>query len=387
MFPATGANMEGHSSGKGMFAWAYRRPSARAKAPPANGIDVWLHVYDLGAFSKYFMNSWLPSQGAYHVGIEVLGVEWCFQGRVQTAAEKEKDLSGINFHLPKSHPRHHYRESVWLGKSPWQRNDVRRFFMELDRDWTVSSYHFLRRNCVDFAEYVHRKLETPVPFPAWCRGCSKGWLQMTPLAATRMISPAIFNSVASVSSVSSVSASAGGPDQTAVDFPGPRGDVEPPRLQAEKADSEASTSASSTDSGEAGTGARTVWQRIWTSRGAGLSPAPPGAPGTGCAEESSPDAVPESSGGDGDSPAWKAWKRKVDSWRSRSYFFALILAPPRGASSSRTLQPYARRRHYSGCKICFWAAVLLCRSIPSWWRGARRRAPADAGSDVPAAVA
>lgn len=140
---------------------------------------MWLHVYDLGAISKYFLNSWMPtSQGAFHVGIEVLGIEWCFQGKQNW----QQDESGIIFHAPKQHPQHSFRESVYLGISPLRRCEVRKILMEQDKQWPVSSYHFVRHNCVDFVDHVHQLLQAPIPIPSWARGCSKGWLQLTPLA-------------------------------------------------------------------------------------------------------------------------------------------------------------------------------------------------------------
>merc|ERR1719253_349066 len=47
-----------------------------------SGSDVWLHIYDLGPLSKWFLNSFSASEsgfGAFHAGVEVLGVEWSFQ--------------------------------------------------------------------------------------------------------------------------------------------------------------------------------------------------------------------------------------------------------------------------------------------------------------------
>lgn len=159
-------------------------------------VDVWVNVYDLGLFTKYFVNSLMPSQGAYHLGIEVLGMEWCFQAFPDACPEN--DHTGVCFHLPKKHPEHYFRESVFLGRSPLSRGELRKLFGELDRMWPASRYHYLHCNCVDFAEQVHSLLELPAAFPSWARGCSKGWLQSTPLSSGS--SPLSFSSCSSIGS-------------------------------------------------------------------------------------------------------------------------------------------------------------------------------------------
>lgn len=162
------------------FSWPQKRPRKNSEA--ARDVDVWVHVYDLGVVTKYFLNSWMPfSQGAYHVGIEVFGMEWCFHATPYV--DPEYDFSGVHFHLPKQHPVHYFRESVFLGRSPLPRAEVRKLFLELPNRWRSSRYHYLHCNCVDFAEHVHSSMRLPNAFPSWARGCSKGWLQSTPLAS------------------------------------------------------------------------------------------------------------------------------------------------------------------------------------------------------------
>lgn len=155
---------------------------AGTEAKTKDGIPVWLHVYDLGPMSKYILNSWashIGNLGAFHVGIEVLDLEWCFQAICNCT---DLARSGINFHSPKKHPHHCFRQSVFLGYTQLGKGQIQKLLLEQDKCWPASSYHFVRRNCVDFAEHIHKALETPEPFPAWARGCSKGWLQSTPLA-------------------------------------------------------------------------------------------------------------------------------------------------------------------------------------------------------------
>merc|ERR1719353_723542 len=138
--------------------------------------DVYLHVYDLGPFSKWFVNSWNDPKesgfGAFHVGIEVLGVEWSFQAMIDCG--DDNTMTGVMCHTPKSHPRHVYRESIWLGGSPLCANEICNVLARLERDWPARSYHFLSHNCTDFAEALCECLALPTPFPAWAHGLAKG---------------------------------------------------------------------------------------------------------------------------------------------------------------------------------------------------------------------
>lgn len=146
--------------------------------------EAWLHVYDLGHMFKWALNSWarIGNMGAFHCGVEVLSVEWCFQAVTHCRADDKR--TGVTSHRVRHHPRHVYRESVWLGESPLNQEDIRTVMQDLEQAWLAVSYHFVRRNCVDFAEELHRRLRVPVPFPAWVRGCSKSILQHTPLASS-----------------------------------------------------------------------------------------------------------------------------------------------------------------------------------------------------------
>lgn len=138
------------------------------------GFDVWLHIYDLGQVSKWLLNSWQsPSSGlsAFHCGLEVLGVEWTFQAMVDCETDS---MTGLMCHSPKKHPRHIYRESVCLGSSPLCANDICKVLARLERDWPTKSYHFLSRNCTDFAEALAKDLGAPAPFPLWAHGIAKG---------------------------------------------------------------------------------------------------------------------------------------------------------------------------------------------------------------------
>jgi hypothetical protein len=153
-----------------------RKKLQEACSTATSCFDVYLHVYDLGPLSKWFVNSWNDPKasglGAFHVGIEVLGVEWSFQAMIDCG--DDNTMTGVMCHTPKSHPRHVYRESVWLGGSPLCANEICNVLARLEKDWPARSYHFLSHNCTDFAEALSKGLNVPNHFPSWCHGLAKG---------------------------------------------------------------------------------------------------------------------------------------------------------------------------------------------------------------------
>jgi len=151
-----------------------KKKLAQACSNQSGGFDVWLHIYDLGPMSKWFLNSLGNKENglcAFHCGIEVLGVEWSFQAMIDCETD---EMTGVMCHTPKSHPRHVYRESIWLGGSPLCANEICNVLARLERDWPARSYHFLSHNCTDFAEALATSLHVPTTFPSWAHGLAKG---------------------------------------------------------------------------------------------------------------------------------------------------------------------------------------------------------------------
>jgi len=134
------------------------------------GLQVWLHVYDLGCICKWAVNSWAGTQGIFHVGIEVLDREWCFMSQ-----------HGLRCHRAKEHPHHLYRESIALGETMLSAEQVKQKLGDLARAWPGSAYHFLQRNCIHFAEELHKVLQPSEPFPEWVHGIPKEVMQFDPL--------------------------------------------------------------------------------------------------------------------------------------------------------------------------------------------------------------
>lgn len=148
-------------------------------------LPVRLNVYDLGHVSKWVLNSWasrVADVGVFHVGVEVLGVEFCFQAMEASRTCKDDDKTGLTWHYPRSHPRHVFRESISLGVSRMQAGELQGLLKQLEMQWPARCYNPISRNCVDFAEQLVEGLHTTEPFPAWVHGLAKGLARNTRLA-------------------------------------------------------------------------------------------------------------------------------------------------------------------------------------------------------------
>jgi hypothetical protein len=135
---------------------------------------VLVHVYDLGPLTKWTLNSWATGDshiGAFHCGVEVMGLEFSFQA--VPGSKEAADVSGLTWHEPKSHPRHIYRESIPLGLSPLGAFEISELLEGLEKRWPARSYNCFSCNCTDFAAMLVAGLKVPEPFPAWIHGIAK----------------------------------------------------------------------------------------------------------------------------------------------------------------------------------------------------------------------
>jgi len=61
---------------------------------------------------------------------------------------------------------HHFRESVYMGRTRCSRKDVDRLLHNLDGRWKGKDYDLVRRNCCHFSKALCRELAVG-PFPRW----------------------------------------------------------------------------------------------------------------------------------------------------------------------------------------------------------------------------
>ncbi|KAG7360585.1 PPPDE putative peptidase domain containing protein [Nitzschia inconspicua] len=155
-----------------------------------------LHVYDLvqndtqlDLFGCYFplgqcfnaLNSSLHSMGtgAYHVGIEINGVEYAY------GANSTKGLTGVFTCMPKHSPGYQYRQTIDFGNRLTTRNqysgdgshrkwgnpvpvDGREVVREMASEYLGVDYDLLRKNCCTFAYDACTRLGVrESEIPAW----------------------------------------------------------------------------------------------------------------------------------------------------------------------------------------------------------------------------
>lgn len=134
------------------------------------GIEVWLHVYDLGPVTGRLNEIVLrgANLGAFHCGVEVLGEEWSFQGFHD--AWDDPTLCGIVYNEPRLHPAYPYKETVPLGKTMLDEEAITIVLDSLMDEWPACEYHVVAKNCVTFAEEFTKALDVPGPFPTWVKG-------------------------------------------------------------------------------------------------------------------------------------------------------------------------------------------------------------------------
>jgi len=142
--------------------------AVRAEAADTGaGLSVLLNIYDVThASGVQWMNAvlanWLAPVklgGVFHAGVEVQGLEWSY-GRTCRARY------GISCGLPRSDPQHHFRQTVYLGRTQHSREKISSLITDLLEDYPGHAYDLLRRNCCHFADDFCGRLGVG-PIPRW----------------------------------------------------------------------------------------------------------------------------------------------------------------------------------------------------------------------------
>jgi len=138
----------------------------RTDAPPtptpaqAGGLRVLLHVYDVSQESSIqkinkvlaYKHFPLKFGGVFHAGVEVNAMEWCF------GFSASKTHPGVSCIEPKTHPQHHYRQTVDMGYTKCSDADVIEIVTQLLEEYPGDDYDLLRRNCCHFADDFTKRL-------------------------------------------------------------------------------------------------------------------------------------------------------------------------------------------------------------------------------------
>ncbi|CAD7963577.1 unnamed protein product [Amoebophrya sp. A120] len=123
---------------------------------------VFLHVYDLDPVTARLnrLSMSVANAGLFHVGVEVFREEWfyckvCGNHPLQT---------GIVHTVPMEGGGHVYRQSFYMGESPFSAKEFWRLLTKVRSRWLASDYELWSKNCQHFAIEICRELDlAPVP--------------------------------------------------------------------------------------------------------------------------------------------------------------------------------------------------------------------------------
>lgn len=136
-------------------------PGARFTYKPANeSPEVLLHVYEVGQLPGP-VHGLLAAMntGAFHVGVEIYGIEYSYGLSVDP-----RRVCGLEASRePRKHPLHKYRNTIRLGPTHLNTQQVEQKVREMGPQWLGRDYDTIRRNCVTFAEHFCRELGTSPP--------------------------------------------------------------------------------------------------------------------------------------------------------------------------------------------------------------------------------
>eukprot|EP00927_Polykrikos_kofoidii_P060973 TRINITY_DN55867_c0_g1_i1.p1 TRINITY_DN55867_c0_g1~~TRINITY_DN55867_c0_g1_i1.p1 ORF type:complete len:484 (-),score=88.83 TRINITY_DN55867_c0_g1_i1:36-1319(-) len=134
----------------------------------ANTIPVRVHVYDVSQeegiqkLNRVLAHRYSPIKlgGVFHAGVEVNGLEWSF------GYSESETRPGISCVEPKTHPQHHYRQTVNLRRTKVPPEDIADIITALIEEYPGDDYDLLRRNCCHFADDFCKRLGVG-GIPSW----------------------------------------------------------------------------------------------------------------------------------------------------------------------------------------------------------------------------
>jgi len=142
-------------------------PSPSHRPYPRN--QVVINVYEVAGFGR--MNRLMASQeapigGAMHAGVEVYGHEWSYGGGAGRG-------SGVICEPPRMNKQHRFRETVVMPPTDMTYSEVAEIVGDLLDLWPAEQYHWLRRNCLTFANELCERLGVG-RMPAWIDRLARG---------------------------------------------------------------------------------------------------------------------------------------------------------------------------------------------------------------------
>lgn len=124
---------------------------------------VFLRVYDLGqTLVTQGYNMVNKRYGAFHTGVEVYGREWSFGG----TPEGYEQESGVGENVPGEHPCHSFRETLMMGYTARNPEEVLDLVEAMKLEWRGGRYDMFARNCHNFSIDFCGRLGV-AEIPAW----------------------------------------------------------------------------------------------------------------------------------------------------------------------------------------------------------------------------
>jgi len=118
------------------------------------GMSVSVHIYDVSQeegiqkLNRILAHKSSPLKfgGVFHAGVEVNGLEWSY------GFSPCESRPGVCCVEPKTHPQHHFRQTVHLRNTKLPPEAIAEILSELVEDYPGHDYNLLRRNCCHFAD-------------------------------------------------------------------------------------------------------------------------------------------------------------------------------------------------------------------------------------------
>lgn len=142
-------------------------PNTPHRQHPAN--QVLINVYEVAGFghvNRLMASPEAPIGGALHAGIEVYGREWSYGGGLARG-------SGVVCEPPRQNRQHKFRETVVMPATELSYSEVAEVVGELLDLWPAEQYHWLRKNCLTFANELCERLGVG-RMPAWIDRFARG---------------------------------------------------------------------------------------------------------------------------------------------------------------------------------------------------------------------
>lgn len=148
-----------------VFAWLYEAVTwsppfqsqiehCQSHEPSGARLAVRLHIYDVShesaimQINQVFARKDSPVKfgGAFHVGVEVNALEWCY------GFSQADTKPGVACVMPRGHPQHHFRQTVFLGYTELGAENISALISDMIEQYPGPDYDLLTRNCCHFAD-------------------------------------------------------------------------------------------------------------------------------------------------------------------------------------------------------------------------------------------